>query len=90
MAWKGIKSPVLISLLDFGCKVCILKKKVYKMWILPRHFAHEVLLEQVIATDKLIIHCDWILRCGKVKIITAWFSNALVMQAGFNSKSLPA
>jgi len=51
-----------------------------------------VLLEQVIATDKRIIHCDLFIHCGKVKkkkkIITAWFSYALVMQAAFNYQSL--
>lgn len=60
------------------------------MWILPRYFAHEVLLEQVTATDKPIIHCDFSFTVEKLKkIITAWFSSyALVMQAAFNYQSL--
>lgn len=49
----AVRSPVLISHLDFGLKVCTLKKKKkYKMCILPRYFAHELLLGQVTAMEK--------------------------------------
>lgn len=57
---------------------------MYKMWILPRYFAHEVLLEQVIATDKPIIHCDWFLLCGKVKYILLQLRSSLLMHKSFS------
>lgn len=69
--WQGVLFWFLIWTLAVRLKLFFLKK--YKMWILPRYFAHEVLLEQVIATDKPIIHCDWFLRWKKKNIITAWF-----------------
>lgn len=66
---NSLTGVLFLLSLDFGSKVCAFikkKKKKHKMWILPRRFAREVLLEQVIATDKPIVHCDLFLPCGKV------------------------
>lgn len=47
-------------------------------------FAHEGLLEQVIATDKSIIHCDLFLGCGKFKShYRSVLSDEWIVQAAF-------